>query len=116
MSHLNINDVRSEALFASCLQRSEHPTAAQVLEAIAVTVRRYGSRGCAARMAQEFGDAPDIAPARMCWARQVVTAVFAAELARHGAPLAVPSQPVLPTKPALPDQPARVPALASAGR
>lgn len=76
MSRLNINDVRSEALFASALQRSDGCTAAQVREAIAAAIQQFGSRGCAARMAQEFGDHPLTAVARMRWARDLVTEVF----------------------------------------
>jgi hypothetical protein len=76
MSRLNINDVRSEALFASPLQRSDACTAAQVRDAITAAIRQFGSRGCAARMAQEFGDHPGIAVARMRWARDRVAKVF----------------------------------------
>jgi hypothetical protein len=65
MSHLNLNDVRAEALFASLLQPSDEPTAAQVRAAVMRTVRQFGTRGCAARMAQEFGDAPHAALPRM---------------------------------------------------
>jgi hypothetical protein len=83
MSRLNINDVRSEALFVSALQRCDEPTAAQVRAAITRAVRRHGSRGCAAVMAQEFGDAPDAAVARMCWARRIVDEVFAAGAAHR---------------------------------
>lgn len=72
MSHINLNHVRSEALFASSLQPSDDPTAAQVRMAIMRTVRLLGTRGCAARMAQEFGDAPDAAVTRMRWARRAV--------------------------------------------
>jgi hypothetical protein len=82
MSYLSLNDVRSEALFASALQPSDEPTAAQVRAEIMRTVRRLGARGCAARMAQEFGDAPRPAVARMRWARGVVADVFAAQPAR----------------------------------
>jgi hypothetical protein len=78
MSRLNINDVRSEALFASSLQRSDGCTAAQVRDAITAAVRQFGSRGCAARMAQEFGDHPVTAVARMRWARQLVAETFEA--------------------------------------
>jgi hypothetical protein len=78
MSSLNLNDVRSEALFASTLQPSLEPTTAQVRAEVASTVARLGARGCAARMAQEFGDAPEASVARMRWARQVVADVFAA--------------------------------------
>jgi hypothetical protein len=78
MSRLNINDVRSEALFASALQRSDGCTAAQVRDAITAAIRQFGSRGCAARMAQEFGDHPGMAVARMRWARDRVAEVFVA--------------------------------------
>src|SRR3982751_2395510 len=39
MSHQNLNDVRSEALFASTLQPSDDPTAAHVRQEIMRTVR-----------------------------------------------------------------------------
>ncbi len=78
MHHLSINAVRSEALFVSMLQRSDNPSAGQVQQAIARAVRELGSRGCAARVAQEFGDHPEIAVARMRWARQVVDEAFGA--------------------------------------
>jgi hypothetical protein len=81
MSRLNLNEVRSEALFASALQRSDECTAAQVLDAITRAVRQFGSRGCAARMAQEFGDHPLTAVARMRWARRTVADVFGAGVA-----------------------------------
>ena len=78
MSHLNLTDVRAEALFVSALQPSDEPTDEQVRTAIAQTIRHLGSRGCAARMAQEFGDAPYTAIGRMRWARQLVTDIFTA--------------------------------------
>ncbi|HEU4421953.1 MAG TPA: hypothetical protein VFR67_05360 [Pilimelia sp.] len=77
MSQLNLNDVRSEALFVSALQPSDRPAAAQVRVAITQTIRQFGTRGCAARMAQEYGDAPETAIPRMRWARQVVADIFA---------------------------------------
>ena len=58
MTRLNVDGARCEALFASELQRSDAPTAESVTEAISRTVRRLGTRGCAGRMAQEFGDHP----------------------------------------------------------
>jgi hypothetical protein len=66
------------ALFASALQRSDAPSAGQVRAAAAAALRAYGRRGCAERVAQEFGDHPEAAVARMRWARGVVGEVFAA--------------------------------------
>ena len=70
--------VWADALFASMLQRSDGPSKGQVRKAVAVAVRAYGSRGCAERVAQEFGDHPETAVARMRWARGVVDESFAA--------------------------------------
>ena len=66
-----LDGTRCEALFASELQRSDAPTAGSVTEAISRTVRRLGTRGCAGRMAQEFGDHPQAAAERMRWIRQL---------------------------------------------
>ena len=71
MTRLNVDDARCEALFASGLQRSDAPTAASVAEAISGAVRRFGTRGCAGRMAQEFGDHPQAAAERMRWVRRL---------------------------------------------
>jgi len=65
--------VRRAALFASGLQRSDAPTAAMAAEAITATVRRFGIHGCLSRMAQEFGDHPDAAAARMRWICQLTS-------------------------------------------
>ena len=74
MTWLNVNDARYEALFASALQPSDSPTAAMVAEAISWTLRQFGARACAGRMAQEFGDHPDAAARRMRWVRQLAKA------------------------------------------
>jgi hypothetical protein len=68
--------VRAAALFASTLQSSESPSAAQVRHAVATTLRRLGSGECAARTASEFGDHPDTAVARMTWALVTIRAVY----------------------------------------
>jgi hypothetical protein len=73
---MNLNAVRSEALFASSLQQSERPTVRQVREAVARAVHDLGTAGCAARVAEEFGDHPEAAVARMCWARRMVAEVY----------------------------------------
>lgn len=61
-----------EALFASDLQPSERLCADDVRAAITRTILALGELGCAARVAQEFGDHPDCAVARMVWARETV--------------------------------------------
>ena len=66
------------ALFASTLQRSDGPSAGQARAAAAAALRAYGRRGCVEREAQEFGDHPEAAVARMRWARGVAGEVFAA--------------------------------------
>jgi hypothetical protein len=74
--HLSISTARADALFASALQRSDEPGAAQVRQAIAAAIRAYGARGCAARVAQEYGEHPETAVLRMRWARATVTGAF----------------------------------------
>jgi hypothetical protein len=73
MKHLNVDDARCEALFASPLQRSDAPTAEAVADAIRRAVREFGVGGCASRMAQEFGDHADAASDRMRWVRQLLS-------------------------------------------
>jgi hypothetical protein len=68
--------VRAEALFASTLQSSESPGPEQVRRTVSATLRRLGIRGCAARVAGEFGDHPDTAVARMAWALATVSSVY----------------------------------------
>jgi hypothetical protein len=46
-------------------------------------VRQLGTRGCASRMAQEFGDHPEMAADRMRWVRQLVGEVSALAIARQ---------------------------------
>jgi hypothetical protein len=73
-SCLSISAARADALFASTLQRSGEPGAAQIHQAIAAAVRAFGTRGCAARVAQAYGEHPETAVPRMRWARAVVAA------------------------------------------
>jgi hypothetical protein len=75
--HLSISTARADALFASALQRSDQPSAAQVREAIAAAIRAFGARGCAAQVAQAYGEHPETAVTRMRWARATVTGTFA---------------------------------------
>jgi hypothetical protein len=69
---LTVDDTQCRALFASSLQRSDAPGADVVAEAIRVTVRQLGTHGCTGRMAQEFGDHPEAAAARMRWVRSLL--------------------------------------------
>jgi hypothetical protein len=68
--------VRADALFVSVMQRSDEPSGDQVRNAIAACVRAYGDRGCAERVAQEFGDHPETAVSRMRWARAAAGEAF----------------------------------------
>jgi hypothetical protein len=93
--HLSITAARADALFVSALQRSDEPSAEQVREAIAAAVRAFGVRGCAARVAQAYGERPETTVWRMCWARTTVTGVF--DGARpEPVHLAVPAQRAMP--------------------
>ncbi len=85
MTRLNVTDARCEALFASGLQRSDTPDAEMVAEVISHAVRQFGTRGCAGRMAQEFGDHPEMAADRMRWVRQLVGKVSAPAIAWRAA-------------------------------
>jgi hypothetical protein len=78
MTALDLNDVRTEALFVSDLQCSEDPTAELIRAAVTAAVDRLGETGCAALVAQEFGEHPDCALDRMRWARLAVRTAFRA--------------------------------------
>jgi hypothetical protein len=67
----NTSDTRREALFASTLEPSDAPTPDMIARAINSAIQRFGTRGCTGRVAQEFGDHPDLAARRMRWARQL---------------------------------------------
>jgi hypothetical protein len=68
MASLSVGALQADALFASGLQRSDAPSAVHVRQAITAAIREFGSSGCAARVAQEFGDHPETAVIRMRWA------------------------------------------------
>ena len=74
----SISTVRADALFASALQPSDDPSAAQVGQAITAAVRALGARGCAARVAQAYGEHPETAVMRKRWALATVAAAFEA--------------------------------------
>ncbi|BCJ38607.1 hypothetical protein Athai_61100 [Actinocatenispora thailandica] len=57
--------IASEALFASEVQFSRRLAAAEITETIHRMLRQLGRRGCTERVAQEFGDHPELAVQRM---------------------------------------------------
>ncbi|MBL7255401.1 hypothetical protein [Paractinoplanes lichenicola] len=73
-----LEDIRSEALFVSHVQRSQRPTPELIRQAVTATVDRLGEARCAELVAQEFGEHPDCAIGRMRWARTAVRSAFAA--------------------------------------
>lgn len=65
----------AEALFVSPLQPSEEPVEQEIRQAIVTSLRsNHGARGCAAKMAAEFGKYPEEAVSRMRWALSVIAA------------------------------------------
>ena len=68
--------VRAEALFASALQPSDRPAVPEIRQAVAATLRRLRIQGCAAHLADEFGDHPETAAARMRWALATVRTAY----------------------------------------
>jgi len=73
---LSLDTVRADALFASVLQCSDEPSAAQIMQAITTATSALGCTGCAAQVAQEYGEHPETAAARMRWARAAVAGAF----------------------------------------
>jgi hypothetical protein len=75
-----ITAARAAALFVSDISTADQPTRTQADQAILRAIRTHGgSRGCVADMAAYYGDYPELAAARMVWARTV------AESLRHHA-------------------------------
>ena len=99
---LSIDTARTDALFASVLQIADEPSAVQVRQAIDAATSTLGDVGCAAKVAQEFGEHPETAVTRMRWARAEVAGVFSRLEAdpgyapRHARPAAACPAPRLP--------------------
>ncbi len=70
-----VQDLAAEALFVSHLQPSQRPSRQVLQETVTAMILRHGSDGCAAAVAEEFGDHPEVAVRRMCWAREKVQTV-----------------------------------------
>jgi len=71
----SIRTCQADALFVSVLQRSEELNASQIRRAVMVALSAYGGAGCVERVAQEFGDHPESAAARMRCARASVASL-----------------------------------------
>ena len=78
-----LEDLAVEALFVSDLQPSECPNQVAVTEAVTAMILRYGSDGCAAGVASEFGDHPETAVRRMSWVRSSLRGVVVGPRASH---------------------------------
>jgi hypothetical protein len=72
----SISATWADALFASALQHSDELSEGQVRQVVAAAIHAYGDLGCAARVAQAYGEHPETAVTRMRWARTVVADVF----------------------------------------
>ena len=78
-----VQELAAEALFVSDLQPSERPSRETVEQAVTAMILRYGSDGCAAAVAVEFGDHPEEAVRRMCWVRSELRNVLTAQRRPH---------------------------------
>jgi hypothetical protein len=76
MPRVNLHTMRCEALFASQLRRCDDYDPATVRDSIEQALRVLGSRGCAAWVAQAYGEFPEAAVTRMHWAQAMVTRTF----------------------------------------
>jgi hypothetical protein len=73
---LSISVARAGALFALPLPRSDEPRARQVRQAITTAIGVHSARGCAARVAQAYGEHPETALTRMRWAFTAAASAF----------------------------------------
>ena len=78
MYQSSISALWAEALFVSALQRCDRPSTGQARQAVAAAVDVFGPLGCAERVAQEFGDHPESAVARMRWALELAAEAIGA--------------------------------------
>jgi hypothetical protein len=83
-THISISTARADALFASTLQSSDDPSTAQIRQAVSTAIRARGAGGCAAQVAQAYGEHPETAVPRMRWARTEVARAFGTGRAEPG--------------------------------
>lgn len=78
-----VRELAAEALFVSDLQPSERPSRKTVEDTVTAMILRHGCDGCAAGVATEFGDHPEVAVRRMEWVRGELDSVMAAQRRPH---------------------------------
>lgn len=78
-----VQELAAEALFVSDLQPSECPSAQKLEDTVTAMLLRHGSDGCAAAVAEEFGDHPESAVRRMAWVRRELRTVTFTQRQRH---------------------------------
>ncbi|MFI5496206.1 hypothetical protein [Actinoplanes sp. NPDC051859] len=78
-----VRELAAEALFVSDLQPSQCPSRETVERTVTAMILRHGSDGCAAGVAEEFGDHPEVAVRRMNWVHQELRNVLASQRRPH---------------------------------
>jgi hypothetical protein len=78
-----VRELAAEALFVSDVQPSECPTDQKLEDTVTLMILRHGSDGCAAGVAEEFGDHPEAAVRRMAWVCEELETVFARQRRPH---------------------------------
>jgi hypothetical protein len=78
-----VRELAAEAIFVSDLQPSECPTRETVENTVTKMILRYGTDGCAAGVAEEFGDHPETAVRRMVWVCAELESVLAGQRRPH---------------------------------
>ena len=74
-----IRVARAQAIFNSGLPTDSRPSKSEAVAAVQWAVRKLGgTRACAAEVAFAYGDHPDTAVPRMCWARSVADSISTA--------------------------------------
>jgi hypothetical protein len=77
MSGSILDLARTRALALSTVSAHQPLDRAATEEVIRRTMRRHGGvRGCAAALAQQYGEHPELAAPRMRWASQQVSALY----------------------------------------
>jgi hypothetical protein len=78
MSRRLLFTARAEALAVSQVSAQAEIDRETCDAAIRAAVRAHGVRGCAARLAYEYGRDPDVVVRRMRWATSTVAALYGA--------------------------------------